>query len=53
MLSEAELIAKRATLRWLSERHPTWTHQDLATALSMSRAWESRVASATVSGCSP
>jgi hypothetical protein len=22
MLSEADLIAKRATLRWLAERHP-------------------------------
>jgi DNA transposition AAA+ family ATPase len=29
MLSEADLMAKRATLRWLAERHPTWTHQDL------------------------
>lgn len=39
MLPEADLIAKRATLRWLAERHSTWTHQDLATALGMSRAW--------------
>jgi hypothetical protein len=42
MLSEADLIAKRATLRWLSERHPTWTHQDLAAVLGMSRAWVSK-----------
>jgi hypothetical protein len=42
MLPEADLIAKRATLHWLAERHPTWTHQDLATALSMSRAWVSK-----------
>jgi hypothetical protein len=33
------LIAKQATLRWLAERHPTWTHPDLAAALGMSRAW--------------
>jgi len=37
MLSEADLIAKRATLRWLAQRHPYWTHQELAAALSMSR----------------
>ena len=37
MLSEADLIAKRATLRWLAKPHPQWTHQDLADALSMSR----------------
>jgi len=36
MLTEADLIAKRATLRWLSQHHPEWTHQDLATALDMS-----------------
>src|SRR5215472_15340703 len=39
MLSEADLIAKRAALRWLAQRHPEWTHQDLADALSMSRSW--------------
>jgi len=39
MLSEAELIAKRAALRWLAQQHPEWTHQDLADALSMSRSW--------------
>jgi hypothetical protein len=39
MLSEAELIAKRATLRWLVHQHPEWTHQDLADALKMSRSW--------------
>jgi hypothetical protein len=53
MLSEADLMAKRATLRWLAERHPTWTHQDLAAALGMSRAWESRVAPTTASSRSP
>ncbi len=37
MLPEADLIAKRAALRWLVERHPQWTHQELAAALSMSR----------------
>src|SRR6266849_9536628 len=36
---EADLIAKRAALRWLAEHHPQWTHQDLADALSMSRSW--------------
>ena len=25
MLLEAELIVKRAALRWLTERHPSWT----------------------------
>src|SRR5215472_15156926 len=39
MLSEAALVAKRATLRWLAQRHPEWTHQDLADALDMSRSW--------------
>jgi transposase InsO family protein len=39
MLSEADLIAKRATLRWLAKPHPEWTHQDLADALDMSRSW--------------
>src|SRR5215472_9648232 len=39
MLSEADLIAKRAALRRLAQRHPEWTHQDLADALSMSRSW--------------
>ncbi len=39
MLLEADLIAKRAALRWLAEHHPQWTHQDLADALSMSRSW--------------
>jgi hypothetical protein len=42
MLSEAELIAKRATLRWLAQQHPEWTHQDLADALDMSRSWVSK-----------
>jgi hypothetical protein len=37
MLPEADLIVKRAALRWLVERHPHWTHQELAAALSMSR----------------
>ena len=39
MLSEADLIAKRATLRWLAQRHPSWTRQELATTLRMSRSW--------------
>ena len=39
MLTEADLIAKRATLRWLSQQHPEWTHQDLADALDMSDSW--------------
>ncbi len=42
MLSEADLIAKRAALRWLAQQHPKWTHQDLADALSMSRSWVSK-----------
>jgi hypothetical protein len=42
MLSEAELLAKRATLRWLVQQHPEWTHQDLADALQMSRSWISK-----------
>ncbi len=42
MLSEAELIAKRATLRWLVHHHPEWTQQDLADALKMSRSWISK-----------
>src|SRR5215472_13022477 len=39
MLSEADLIAKRAALRWLAQQHPEWTHQDLADALDMSCSW--------------
>ena len=42
MLSEADLIAKRALLRWLAKPHPEWTRQDLADALSMSRSWVSK-----------
>jgi hypothetical protein len=42
MLSEADLMAKRAALRWLAQQHPQWTHQDLADALSMSRSWVSK-----------
>jgi hypothetical protein len=42
MLSEADLIAKRAVLRWLIQQHPEWTYQDLADALSMSRSWVSK-----------
>ena len=42
MLSEADLVAKRAALRWLVQQHPQWTHQDLADALSMSRSWVSK-----------
>ncbi len=42
MLSEAELIAKRAALCCLVQQHPQWTHQDLADALKMSRSWVSK-----------
>src|SRR5947209_8787754 len=42
MLSEADLIAKRATLWWLVQQHPEWTHQDLADALGMSCSWVSK-----------
>ncbi len=42
MLSEADLIAKRAALWWLAQQHPQWSHQDLADALSMSRSWVSK-----------
>ena len=42
MLSEADLIAKRAALRWLAKLHPEWTHQDLADALDLSRPWVSK-----------
>ena len=34
---EADLIATRATLRWLAQRHPHWTHHDLAAVVGMSR----------------
>jgi hypothetical protein len=42
MLSEADLVAKRAALRWLVRQHPAWTQQDLADALKMSRPWVSK-----------
>jgi hypothetical protein len=42
MLSEADLITKRAALRWLAQRHPHWTHQELAATLCMSRSWVSK-----------
>jgi len=42
MLSEADLIAKRAALRWLAQTHPNWTYQELAAALGMSRSWVSK-----------
>jgi transcriptional regulator with XRE-family HTH domain len=42
MLSEADLVAKRAALRWLAQPHPAWTHQDLADALGMSPSWVSK-----------
>ena len=42
MLSEADLITKRAALRWLVQQHPQWAHQDLADALAMSRSWVSK-----------
>jgi hypothetical protein len=37
MLLEADLIAKRATLSWLAQRHPHWTHHELAAVVGMSR----------------
>jgi hypothetical protein len=42
ILSEADLIAKRAALRWLARQHSEWTHHDLADALSMSCSWVSK-----------
>jgi hypothetical protein len=42
MLSEADLLAKRAALRWLAQQHPQWAHQDLADALAMLRSWVSK-----------
>ncbi len=42
MLSEADLIAKRAALWWVAQQHPQWSHQDLADALAMSRSWVSK-----------
>src|SRR5215469_8440330 len=42
MLCEADLVAKRATLRWLVQQHPEWTYQDLADMLAMSRSWISK-----------
>jgi hypothetical protein len=42
LFSEADLIAKRAALRWLAQQHPQWAHQDLADALGMSRSWVSK-----------
>ena len=42
MLSEVDLVAKRAALRWLVQQHPQWTQQDLADALGMSHSWVSK-----------
>jgi hypothetical protein len=39
METEAQLIVKRASLRWLAQQHPDWTHQELATALNKSLGW--------------
>ena len=50
MLSEADLLAKRAALRWLAKPHPEWTHQDLADALAMSRRLREQVAPAATPG---
>jgi hypothetical protein len=36
---EAELIADRATLRWLARRHPDWTQAELASAVGRLRGW--------------
>jgi hypothetical protein len=37
--AEAQLIVQRASLRWLAQRHPSWTRQELATTLGKSLAW--------------
>jgi len=42
LLSEVDLVAKRAALRWLAQQHPQWTQQDLADALGMSHSWVSK-----------
>src|SRR5712692_5414801 len=39
METEAQLIVKRASLRWLAQQHPDWTHQELATTLGKSLGW--------------
>ena len=39
METEAQLIVQRASLRGLAQQHPSWTQQDLATALGKSLAW--------------
>ena len=36
---EADLIADRATLRWLARHHPDWTQAELASAVGRSRNW--------------
>jgi hypothetical protein len=46
METEAQLIVQRASLRWLAQQHPSWTHQDLATALGKSLAWGKQMAQA-------
>ncbi len=50
MLSEADLIAKRAALRWLAQQHPHWTQQELADVLDMSRRLREQVAPAAPPG---
>ena len=39
METEAQLIMQRASLRWLTQQHPTWTQQELAMTLGKSLAW--------------
>ncbi len=39
METEAQLIVQRASVSSLAQQHPSWTHQDLATALGKSLAW--------------
>ena len=39
METEAQLIALRASLRWLAQQHPNWTQHELATALGKSVSW--------------
>ncbi len=50
MLLEADLIAKRAALRWLVERYSYWTHHELAAALQMSRRLCEQVAPPAAAG---
>jgi Homeodomain-like domain-containing protein len=39
METETQLIVERATLLWLSQRHPDWTQPELASYLGKSVDW--------------